>query len=43
MTEPLIFPGDEEVTVIDTDWLLDDCIMTLKERQEIEEYKEDGD
>ena len=36
MTEPLIFPGDEEVTVIDTDWLLDDCIMTLKERQKME-------
>lgn len=34
MTQPLLFPGDEEVTMIDTDWLYDDCIMTLSERQE---------
>lgn len=33
----LHFPGDEKVESIDTDWLNDNKIMTLKERQEQKE------
>lgn len=38
--KPFLMPGDDEVTEINTDWLNDDCIMTLKERQEMRKRKE---
>lgn len=42
MTEPLILQDDEKVTMINSDWLNDDYVMTLKERQDREE-SEKGD
>ena len=43
MIEPFVLPGDEEVTEIDTDWLFDDYVMTLRERQIRNEDTEEGD
>lgn len=36
MNEPFLLPGDDEVSALNTDWLVDERIMTLKEREDEE-------
>lgn len=41
MTDLLVFPGDEEVKSLNTDWLDDERIMTLYEREKEERMRRD--
>ena len=41
MTDLMIFPGDEKVESLNTDWLDDERIMTLYEREKEERMRRD--